>query len=407
MAPVETTIPKFSLDPEIPLDSKSLSNLKSPKKFEDKDEIVSSVILGVVGSCVEKAEKNFRNKKSKKKGRLRTDEKRTPLKKFEEKKRIEAELKELRSRKEAEEKRIKEIDAELKSIKEAEEKRIKEIETVPNEEASPIKKTSGNRSQASRSQSFYEMKVNGHRIPIPPLKWGFVTKEENGSRYFQAESVALIEASEKWNEKIEEQFKKMTQNLLDDKDEDHEVENILTEFGEDNVDMSEPMFAPHSTPTQNGGNFLDGQMKFEHAADNKFKPFDYTSMYSKGRFGEVGNNPIDWFKKAAPYQVTKKGKSDILTPENIEENGKPSTIFKSFDAIDLHELRKESEVFDYEKVLNSNDVEYRNNVYDIHKVYDANDAYKGNIAPFKAFDMIDLMSEVRKDFGVHKQNLRF
>jgi len=407
MAPVETTIPKFSLDPEIPLDSESLLNLKSPKKFEDKDEIVSSVILGVVGSCVEKAEKNFRNKKSKKKGRLRTDEKRTPLKKFEEKKRIEAELKELKSRKEAEEKRIKEIDAELKSRKEAEEKCKKEIEAVPNEEASSIKKTSGNRSQSSRSQSFYEMKVNGHRIPIPPLKWGFLTKEENGSHYFQAESVALIEASEKWNEKIEEQFKEMTQNLLDDTDEDHEVENILTEFGEDNVDMSEPMFAPHSTPTQNGGNFLDGQMKFEHAADNKFKPFDYTSMYSKGRFGEVGNNPIDWFKKAAPYQVTKKGKSDILTPENLEENGKPSTIFKSFDAIDLHELRKESEVFDYEKVLNSNDVEYRNNVYDIHKVYDANDAYKGNTAPFKAFDMIDLMSEVRKDFGVHKQNLRF
>ena len=50
------------------------------------------------------------------------------------------------------------------------------------------------------------------------------------------------------------------------------------------------MFTPHPTPIN--GNLLIGQMKFEHAADNKFKPFDYQSMYSKGRFGEVGNNPI-------------------------------------------------------------------------------------------------------------------
>ena len=61
---------------------------------------------------------------------------------------------------------------------------------------------------------------------------------------------------------------------------------------------------------------------------------------------------VDWFKKATPYQVTKNGKSDVLTPENLEENGKPSTTFKSFDTIDLHEFRKESEAFDYEKVVN-------------------------------------------------------
>merc|ERR1711874_259616 len=194
-------------------------------------------------------------------------------------------------------------------------------------------------------------------------------------------------------------------NLLDVTDEDLEVEDIMTESGGDIVGKteSEPMFTPHSTPVN--GNLLVDQMKFEHAADNKFKPFDYQSMYSKGRFGEVGNNPIDWFKKATPCQVNKNENLEILTPDNLKENGKPSTIFKSFDTIDLHELKKESEVFDYEKpVYNPNEVYGDNKKYVFHRGYNTNEAYQNNRKGLTttSFDLIDLMSEVRKHLVVRK-----
>merc|ERR1711962_775763 len=348
MAPVESPIPKFSLDSEIPLDSQTLLNLKSPRKFEDKDTIISSVIMGVVGSSVEKAEKRSRNRRSRKARKLSGTV----------------------TGKRVEEKNI--INAELKSRKEAEEKDRKKIETIPKEEALPVKKS---------------------------YQWKLLTHGENGFHFFNPESKSLIEASEKWNEKIEKEFNDKNKGLFDITDEDIEVEDILTEFGEDFMDKSEsePMFTPHPTPIN--GNLLIGQMKFEHAADNKFKPFDHQSMYSKGRFGEVGNNPIDWFKKATPYQVTKNGKSDVLTPENLEENGKPSTTFKSFDTIDLHEFRKESEAFDYEKVETNDDTVY---IHDNHKVFNTNEAFKGNHTTFKSFGSIDLMSEIRNDFGGHK-----
>jgi len=341
MAPVESPIPKFTLDPELPLDPESPLNLESPldpRKSEDKEMIVSSVILGVVGSSVEKAEKKSRRKPKQQKARK----------------------------------------VEFKARKEAEEKGSKEINTAPNKGTSPLKKESHT--------------------------WKFLTKKEDGSQFFNAESKTLIEASEKWNEKIEEEFKTKKKILLDVTDEDLELEDIMTESDGDIVGKteSEPMFTPHSTPV-NGNLFID-QMKFEHAADNKFKPFDYQSMYSKGRFGEVGNNPIDWFKKATPCQVNKNEHLKILTPENLEDNGKPSTIFKSFDTIDLHELKKESEVFDYEKVYNSNEVYSDSKDYNTYKGYNANEAYQNhrNGLTTTSFDLIDLMSEVRKDLVVRK-----
>merc|ERR1711962_1109951 len=338
MAPVESPIPKFSLGSEIPLDSQTLLNLKSPRKFEDKDTIISSVIMGVVGSSVEKAEKRSRNRRSRKARKLSGTG----------------------TGKRVEERNI--INAEVKSRKEAEDKDRKKIEIIPKEEALPVKKS---------------------------YQWKLLTHGENGFHFFNPESKSLIEASEKWNEKIEKEFQNQTKGLFDITDEDIEVEDILTEFGEDFMDKSEsePMFTPHPTPIN--GNLLIGQMKFEHAADNKFKPFDYQSMYSKGRFGEVGNNPIDWFKKATPYQVTKNGKSDILTPENLEENGKPSTTFKAFD---------------YEKVDNIGEATNEDKVYihDTHRVYNTNEAFEGNLTTFKAFGLTDLMSDIRNDFGGHK-----
>jgi len=355
MAPVESPIPKFTLDPEIPLDPASPLNLESPldpRKSEDKEMIVSSVILGVVGSSVEKAEKKSRRKPKQQKGRK--DRTFSPIVRTNDKSR----------------------QVEFKARKEAEEKGSKEINNAPNGGTSPLKKESH--------------------------QWKFLTKKEDGSHFFNAESKTLIEASEKWNEKIEEEFKTKKKILLDVTDEDLEVEDIMTESGGDIVGKTEtePMFTPHSTPVN--GDLLIDQMKFEHAADNKFKPFDYQSMYSKGRFGEVGNNPIDWFKKATPCQVNKNLK--ILTPENLEDNGQPSTIFKSFDTIDLHELKKESEVFDYEKVYNSNEVYSDNKDYDIHQGYNANEAYQNhrNGLTTTSFDLIDLMSEVRKDLVVRK-----
>merc|ERR1711874_749234 len=96
---------------------------------------------------------------------------------------------------------------------------------------------------------------------------------------------------------------------------------------------------------------------------------------------------------------------EILTPDNLEENGKPSTIFKSFDTIDLHELKKESEVFDYEKpVYNPNEVYSGNKNYVFHNGYNTNEAYQNNRNGLTttSFDLIDLMSEVRKHLVVRK-----
>ena len=189
MAPVETPIPKFSLDSEIPLDSQTLLNLKSPRKFEDKDTIISSVIMGVVGSSVEKAEKRSTRRNRSRKARR---------------------LSGTGTGKRVEEKNI--INAELKSRKEAEEKDRKKIETIPKEEALPVKKS---------------------------YQWKLLTHGENGFHFFNPESKSLIEASEKWNEKIEKEFQNKNKGLFDITDEDIEVEDILTEFGEDLMDKSE------------------------------------------------------------------------------------------------------------------------------------------------------------------------
>ena len=104
----------------------------------------------------------------------------------------------------------------------------------------------------------------------------------------------------------------------------------------------------------------------------------------------------DWLTKPIPYEVERNKKPDILTPENFEDNGKPSTIFKSFDMVDLYEFKNQSDFYDYQKVENSDEV-YKN--YDNPHVYNPFEAMQcTNHTTFKAFNLPDLMSEFRRDF---------